>query len=280
MNQTVKSIKIHLDGVPETALWTLYNRAQEAMRNDGIIKDNLAIEIFQKMEYDFHLRFGSPEPSHAVRSLIMDRCILTWISSNPKGKIISLGEGFETQFYRVDNGSIHWSSLDLGEIIRVRSKLFPNHNRKEDISISVLDESWLTQLKSSSSVLIIAQGLFMYLKEEQVRTILQKIFSNFPNATILFDTIPRWMVRKTKKGWWKTHSYKVPQMHWGLNQNEIPVKIKEWFTFGIQINLHQYFFPRGFMKFLFAFINRNKYFQNKMNVIVKLKRTNIEGDIK
>ena len=73
-------IKPNLNRIPETALWTLYNRASEAKRNDSIIKDTMAIEVFNKIDFAYKLKFGKPEPSHAIRSAIFDSLVLNWIN--------------------------------------------------------------------------------------------------------------------------------------------------------------------------------------------------------
>ncbi len=60
-----------LSDIPETMLWTLHNRAVEALRSDGVIDDDKAIEIYQSIDYDYEKNFGKAEPSHALRSLVL-----------------------------------------------------------------------------------------------------------------------------------------------------------------------------------------------------------------
>ena len=38
-------LRVELDGVPETTLWTLYGRAAEAARPGGVLHDPKAIEL-------------------------------------------------------------------------------------------------------------------------------------------------------------------------------------------------------------------------------------------
>ena len=47
-----KSDTKKLTGVPETLLVALYLRAVETQREDGIIKDEKAVEMIQSIEYD------------------------------------------------------------------------------------------------------------------------------------------------------------------------------------------------------------------------------------
>jgi O-methyltransferase involved in polyketide biosynthesis len=92
-----------LTDVPETMLWTLHNRAVEAMRDDGIIQDEKAIEIYRKIDYDYEQSFGKAEPSHAIRSLDFDREIRDFLDDYPNATIVNLGEGLETQRFRIES---------------------------------------------------------------------------------------------------------------------------------------------------------------------------------
>ena len=73
----------NLTGVPETMLWTLYNRASEAARPDGMIDDPDALRILKALDYDFQTAFGKPDPVHAMRSLIFDEAINRFLVKHP-----------------------------------------------------------------------------------------------------------------------------------------------------------------------------------------------------
>ena len=47
-----------LSGVSETALWTLWNRASEALRPDRTVDDPLAVELVERIDYPYRQRFG------------------------------------------------------------------------------------------------------------------------------------------------------------------------------------------------------------------------------
>ena len=77
--------------------------------------------------------------------------------------MVALGEGLETQFWRVDNGRVQWVSVDLPEAIDLRRRLLPTEPRQRLVASSVLDAGWLEQIDTASEVLVTAQGLLMYL---------------------------------------------------------------------------------------------------------------------
>ena len=49
---------VRLEAVPETLLWTLYHRATEARRRDGVLRDPKAVELVETIDFPFAKRFG------------------------------------------------------------------------------------------------------------------------------------------------------------------------------------------------------------------------------
>jgi O-methyltransferase involved in polyketide biosynthesis len=85
-----------LDGVPETMLWALHNRASEARRRDGVLTDPESLRIYRALAYDFDGHFGTPTGSLAMRAAAIDRALRNWLDAHPSGFVVSLGEGLET----------------------------------------------------------------------------------------------------------------------------------------------------------------------------------------
>jgi O-methyltransferase involved in polyketide biosynthesis len=89
-----------LDAVPETMLWTLYYRAAEARRPDHVLSDEIAVELVDRIGFDFEARFGSANllMAQALRARRFDEEVRRFASDNPRGTVVALGEGLETQF--------------------------------------------------------------------------------------------------------------------------------------------------------------------------------------
>jgi O-methyltransferase involved in polyketide biosynthesis len=51
-------VKVELGGVPETLLWTLYNRSIEARRPDAILTDPQAVALVDVIDDPFAEHFG------------------------------------------------------------------------------------------------------------------------------------------------------------------------------------------------------------------------------
>ena len=132
--ESTTQIAPDLSGVPNTMLWALHNRAMEAARRDSILDDPGSVRIHQSLDYDFDRYFGIPSGLLAVRAAEIDDVLRRWIARHPNGIVVSLGEGLETQSYRVDNGRVRWISVDLPEAILLRERFIAPTNRFRHIA--------------------------------------------------------------------------------------------------------------------------------------------------
>jgi O-methyltransferase involved in polyketide biosynthesis len=213
---------ITLGAVPETLLWTLFNRATEASRPDAVLRDPEAVRLLEGIDFPFEERFGHPHWSQAqaLRALTFDREVVRFLDAHPDSTVISLGEGLETQFWRVDNGRVHWVSVDLPEVIELRERLLPSSPRLTCVSASVLEHSWM-KVAYPSPVLVTAQGLLMYLELDDVHALVGAIERAFPGGTFLFDAVPKWLSASTREARPGPGGYVAPPMLWGMGVNEI-----------------------------------------------------------
>lgn len=250
MRTFLPKLRPDLSGVPETMLWTLHNRASEAKRPNGLLRDPEAIRVYEALDYDYVRFFGKAEGSHASRAAEMDAVLRDWLSRHPNGYVVSLGEGLETQFNRVDNGRLHWLSVDLPEAIALREKLLPAGKRHRHFAGSALDRAWLDQVANETPVsdgadlFIVAQGLFMYLPSDETRRLLVDIAQRFPGAEIIFDTVPHWFSALSKRGLKITPHYQVPYLPWGIDCHEVAPLLAQW-RVSNTARIWTYRLPRG-----------------------------------
>lgn len=213
-------------GVPEALFRNLYFRASEAMRPDAVLTDPRAVELVETIDYPFEERFGRVSAlrtqAHALRSCAFDRELEQFLERYPDGTVVALGEGLETQSWRVDNGQMRWLTVELPETVTVRRTLLPDSPRRRVITGSVLDGDWMDQVDTSHAVLISAQGLLMYMQPSDVHGLIQRCADRFPGAHMLFDVVPRWFSRRTEGS--KTvddRRFQPPPMSWGVGDTEL-----------------------------------------------------------
>ena len=209
-------IKPELAGVPETALWTLWFRSIAAGGPEPILLDPMAVELVKRIDYPFEERFGRQFPAHAqvqaLRVLTFDREVKGF------AQVVALGEGLETEFWRVDDGRVRWLTVDMPEMISLREELLPHHERIRTFAGSALDPAWMDHVDARSNVVITAQGLLMYLQPEQVHDLIVRCARHFPGGAMVFDAVPPWMAGVIRKG---TVGFTPPPLPWTLDPGRL-----------------------------------------------------------
>ena len=216
-------IAVELDRVPETLLWTLYHRAVEARRPGAVLDDRLAVELVERIDFPFRERFGDGERFsqwQALRARCFDGAVGRFLSHHPDGTVVALGEGLETQFWRVDNGRVRWLTVDLPEVVELRQSLLPHDSRARVIASSALDPGWLDDVGDAAGVLITAQGLLMYFTRDEVHCLIARCAARLPGQALVFDVVPRWLMVRSQKGELAASGYHPPPWSWGFDREE------------------------------------------------------------
>lgn len=194
-----------LAGIARTLLLPLIGRAFYSNQQNPLIYDSEAIRFFNlfKNECASLLKYckGFYGVIWIARAYYFETEIRLFIKKHPKAAIINLGVGLDTTFYRVDNGQINWIDIDLPEVIALRKQYLTPNNRIHDIACSILEKnSWVKQISNPDTApcLFLAGGFFFYFSEAEVKQILNEIIADFPDTTIIFDTISTKQLQKTK----------------------------------------------------------------------------------
>ena len=214
-----------LDGVPETMLWTLHHRAAEARRPDTVLADPQAVALAEAVDFPFLQRFGHAHAlaaqAIALRAACFDSVIREFLDVFPDGTVVSLGEGLETSFWRVDNGRVQWLTVDLPESLALRHALLPHGPRQRTLAVDARDHAWIAEVDPADGVLVVAQGLFMYLRPPEVRDLIASCAEHFPGGGLVFDAVPRWFNRPGHPR--RIHlssGYRLPPMPWRMDAGE------------------------------------------------------------
>jgi len=244
---TQDKVKVKLSGVSASLLPLLWGRAQLSREYSSLFYDEKAIELVERIDYDFSANdvpfddiifnisrnINLPEfRLGALRARMFDDKAKAYIAEHPYASVINIAAGLDTTFYRVDNGLIHWYDLDLPAVIDIRRQLLPEPDRVEYIAKSLVDPTWCDDVKyTGDGVFMIAGGVNRVLYsfgEVQVKQFFSMLADNFPDSEIVFDAVSRsdggfrtWIDRfppeqrgamraawmEGLKGWWE----KAPQ---------------------------------------------------------------------
>jgi O-methyltransferase involved in polyketide biosynthesis len=215
--------------VPATLLIPLWARAVEARRVQPIVRDLKAVEIMERIDYDFS-KFRKASLSQvgvSIRTMLLDRATRDFLERRPQAVVINLGAGLDTRLERLGSGRIRtWYDLDLPETVELRRRLLPPGPHNFLLAKSLLDFSWMDSVDDGESpVLIIAEGLLMYFTEEELRPLFQRLVERFPRAEMLFEMLGPMLVGKARYHDSVTKVGGAVEFRWGLADSRA---LKSW----------------------------------------------------
>ncbi len=199
-----------ISAVSETLFLPLYALALESRQPDPIMVDEDAVELTHKLNDLFagsdkriHRRLIKGKLPSMLRTTVsmrirrFDRYVRDFLEREPDGIVVSLGCGLDDRRRRVDNGIVRWYDLDLPEVIELRRRFLPETERMRFIASSVLDFTWLDQLPNDDGAkyLFLAEGLFMYLPPDGVRTLVTTLATRHPGAELVAEVANSRIVR-------------------------------------------------------------------------------------
>lgn len=205
------NLNLNINDVSETALLTLYSHAFDAQDKNPILNDVSSVQTIHllnkelsKSEKKLHKRLSSGKIDKkgivhiAIRAKKYDKYILDFCQKNPNANIVNIGCGLDNRFERIDNGKVKFFDLDLPDIIDIKKQLFGETDRYHFISQSVFDFNWLENIPKNDT-LFIAEGVFMYCREDDVKSLFLRLQENFPGSEMVCEVFNSLWI----KGWLK-----------------------------------------------------------------------------
>jgi O-methyltransferase involved in polyketide biosynthesis len=185
-------MSVELSSLEKTMTVPLWHRAQASAAHPEILNDIKAIELINRLDYDFSIfeqRFIVEDSFRsAVRARQFDDKLRAYTSMHPDASIMNLGAGLDTAFYRVDNGSIEWYDLDLPNVIALRKELLPEPDRVKYIAKSLFDMSWCADIdRSDNGIFILAKGILWFFEEADIKRLLSSLADALPGAELLCE---------------------------------------------------------------------------------------------
>ena len=178
-----------------TNLCTLYLRAYESRSSAPILGDTAAAEAVDRIEYDWPrmrraMRPGSNQYMVTMRAKQLDDWSTDFLRRHPHAVVLHLGCGMDTRAFRLHPpDTVQWFDVDQPNVISLRRKLYDDRAGYRMIGSSVTADAWLYEVPTDRPIMMVAEGLLMYLTEPEVRTLLQRITDRFGSGELAFDTV-------------------------------------------------------------------------------------------
>jgi methyltransferase (TIGR00027 family) len=190
---------------------TLRSHVLESQKNNPLIKDPMAKYILDELallasEDEKAVLFDRKLSSALTKYIVLrarkyDSIVNDFISNNPSCTVLNLGCGFDTRYWRINHNGCEYIEIDLPELVELKRAILKDRLNYELIGCSVLDPSWIDRvtLKGNKNILLVAEGLFMYLPKAEVVDLFKAISERFYDSQIVLEVV----TEKYTRGIWK-----------------------------------------------------------------------------
>ena len=229
--------KVKVTGVPETMIQTLYARAKETKKDNAKIKDDIAVEIVEKLDYDFSKADSDKAMGSGViaRTIVLDDMVGKYLDEHPDTIVANMGCGLDTRCYRMKGKYSSWYNLDLPETIEIRNRFLEEKGPIYQIAKSAMDISHTDSITyNGENVLVIVEGLSMYLCENDIKQIFSIIEKSFKTATVMIETMSPFCVKHIKE---KSIEGSNAKFKWGVKNGKELEKVVPKFTWKKDVSL-------------------------------------------
>ena len=194
-------VSVDLSGAAQTMLTTLYLKALDA----DFDRPSWAIDSPRKRSAastTTGARLGVTDrwaPLVTVRTAQYDIWARQFLAVHQHATVVHLGCGLDSRVFRLDPGpGVEWYDVDYPAVIALREKIFPTRPRYHLVATSATDPSWLDQIPADRPVLLLAEGISMYLTEREGVALLQHVVDRFRSGELQIDFY-NWLAIRSQK---------------------------------------------------------------------------------
>lgn len=229
--------KVKVTGVPETMIQTLYARAKETEKPNAKIKDEIAVKIVEKLDYDFSKADADKTMASGViaRTIVLDRMVGEYLEHHPNSIVVNIACGMDTRCYRMQGKYVRWYNVDLPETMEIRCRFLTENGPVYQIAKSAMDASYIEDIEyHGENVLVVIEGLSMYLREDDIKQIFAIIGSAFPKATVMIETMSPFVVRHVRE---KSIEGSNAKFSWGVKNGKELQQVIPSFAYQKEVSL-------------------------------------------
>ena len=187
--------RVPLTPEQETLLITLYAKGQP---DNPMFFDPKAQDILNQIDYDF-TRLKVPYKTVVLvcqRAKKLDAVTREFLTEHLDAVVLQLGCGLDSRFWRVDNDRVNWYDLDMPPVVDLHRRFFTGNERYHLIASSVTDLEWIdTVTANGRPVLVLAEGLLMYLDQADVRQLVLRLHETFTGCRLIADVFSKLAAR-------------------------------------------------------------------------------------
>ena len=121
-----------------------------------------------------------------MRSAVFDRWLTGRLAENPGAAVLHLGCGLDSRVLRVKHDGHLWFDVDFPAVMETRSRHYEETEENQMLWSDLREEKWLLEIPDGP-VIVLMEGVSMYLRREELELLLSRLTGRFPKVELLMD---------------------------------------------------------------------------------------------
>jgi len=187
-----------MKAVSQTAYYCCGVRMQDAESAHPVIGDHYAKRLMsaEGLQYwEEFKEFKMPNAANTARPYIIDGYLKELLATHPDSTVIIIGAGLDSRAYRFKGAT--WIEIDEPAVLEYKNEKLPVSecpNALERVAINFETEKLADKLmpyRNREHIIIIIEGVFMYLSMAQREALLTTITTLFPDHIVFCDLMSK-----------------------------------------------------------------------------------------
>jgi O-methyltransferase involved in polyketide biosynthesis len=177
-----------MDSVNRTLFIPLYGKAKVSKKNI-ILSDPYAEKIWEKEAFPVKGKSGSKWLAYnmAMRARIFDEWTESMIEQDSGALVLHIGCGLDSRCQRVKKYPKLWLDCDFQDVISMRRSYYEETSVYQMRELNASDPEQVRALPDSNNVIVILEGISMYLTNGQIRAFFAVLQEKYKSVHILMD---------------------------------------------------------------------------------------------
>jgi len=204
-----------IENVSDTARWVAFYRAMETERPDALFKDPFARELAgaegERIVKELP-RGRATAWAMITRTVVFDEIILDVVRRHDVDLVLNLAAGLDARPWRLPlPPSLRWVDVDLPAMLEYKAGHMAKARpicRYEAVPANLVDDAERTAVfkrfgAEASSVLVVTEGLLIYLTEQQVAALANELHTQPSFRWWLIDLASPRLLKMMTRSWGK-----------------------------------------------------------------------------
>lgn len=188
-----------MDSVNQTLYIPLYGKAY-VTKKGVILNDQKAVDIWEKEGFLIKGKSKSKILAYymAMRAKVFDQWVVDCLKDYPSAIVLHIGCGLDNRYGRINPSTCDWYDIDFEDVISVRKKYYNDSENYHMLSYDMRDEKLFEDLKPASNVIVVMEGISMYVQSSEIQVFFEHLANRFENIHLLLDAYSEFAAKMSK----------------------------------------------------------------------------------